>query len=248
MSVEINYKNNLPKNINGNLIFFVDEKYSTSGIQKYFTKSENLLVSNLIKTQNLSKKIVNFDLSLKKKIFLISVKKKINLSQIENLGAEFFNYLKDFRQKEFLFYSDVLPVKQNNFIGHFLHGFKLKSYSFEKYKSKKNKKSILIKVFGNNTPSLKDKIKFRALEEGTFFTRDLVSEPGNVLHPDEYAKRLKSLSKIGLKINVYDEIKLKKLGMNTLLGVGQGSIRGSYLVTIEWNGAIFNSLDTFVLF
>ena len=30
--------------------------------------------------------------------------------------------------------------------------------------------------------------------------------------------------------------KIKKLGMNTLLGVGQGSIRGSYLVTIEWNG------------
>ena len=24
--------------------------------------------------------------------------------------------------------------------------------------------------------------------------------------------------------------------MNTLLGVGQGSIRGSYLVTMEWNG------------
>ena len=31
--------------------------------------------------------------------------------------------------------------------------------------------------------------------------------------------------------------KLKKLGMHALLGVGQGSIRGSYLVTLEWNGA-----------
>ena len=38
------------------------------------------------------------------------------------------------------------------------------------------------------------------------------------------------------KINVYNEAKLKKLGMNALLGVGQGSIRGSYLVTLEWNG------------
>jgi leucyl aminopeptidase len=63
-----------------------------------------------------------------------------------------------------------------------------------------------------------------------------VSEPGNILHPDEYAKRLNSLRKIGLKINIYDEKKLKKLGMNALLGVGQGSIRGSYLVTMEWNG------------
>ena len=30
--------------------------------------------------------------------------------------------------------------------------------------------------------------------------------------------------------------KLKKMGMNALLGVGQGSIRGSYLVTMEWKG------------
>ena len=64
----------------------------------------------------------------------------------------------------------------------------------------------------------------------------MVSEPGNILHPDEYAKRINSLKKIGLKINIYDEKKLKKLGMNALLGVGQGSIRGSYIVTMEWNG------------
>ena len=42
----------------------------------------------------------------------------------------------------------------------------------------------------NNQPSGQDIIKFKALEEGTFFARDLVSEPGNVLHPDEYARRL----------------------------------------------------------
>jgi len=78
--------------------------------------------------------------------------------------------------------------------------------------------------------------KLDALLEGVFFTRDLVSEPGNILHPDEYAKRLLKLKKIGLKVTVYDEKKLKKLGCNALLGVGQGSIRGSYLVTIEWKG------------
>ena len=41
-----------------------------------------------------------------------------------------------------------------------------------------------------NKHSTQNQIKFKALEEGTFYTRDLVSEPGNVLHPDEYAKRL----------------------------------------------------------
>ena len=63
-----------------------------------------------------------------------------------------------------------------------------------------------------------------------------MSEPANVLHPDEYTKRINTLKKLGLKINVFDKKKLKKLGMNALLGVGQGSIRGSYLVTIEWKG------------
>ena len=41
-----------------------------------------------------------------------------------------------------------------------------------------------------NKPSDKTQIKFKALEEGTFYARDLVSEPGNILHPDEYAKRI----------------------------------------------------------
>ena len=50
-----------------------------------------------------------------------------------------------------------------------------------------------------NKPSSQSQLKFKALEEGTFYARDLVSEPGNILHPDEYAKRLSSLKKDGLK-------------------------------------------------
>ncbi|WP_440678463.1 leucyl aminopeptidase [Candidatus Pelagibacter sp. HIMB1611] len=236
MSVTVSYKKNLSKNKVGNLIFFVDEKYSISVLNKYFSKIENRFIGDILKSQNLSKKIVSFDLSSKKKIFLISVKKNVKSSEVENLGAEFFNYLKDIKIKEFQINSEAVPIKLKNFLGYFLHGLKLKSYIFEKYKTKKNNNNIWINVNGKNIPSLKDQIKFRSIEEGTFYTRDLVSEPGNILHPDEYAKRLKSLSRTGLKINVYDEKKLKKLGMNTLLGVGQGSVRGSYLVTMEWNG------------
>ena len=118
----------------------------------------------------------------------------------------------------------------------------MKSYEFKKYKTKKEFRDISINVIGNkNKPSNQTQIKFKALEDGTFFARDLVSEPGNVLHPDEYAKRISSLRKDGLKVNIYDKKRLKKLGMHALLGVGQGSVRGSYLVTIEWNGLKNNS-------
>ena len=97
---------------------------------------------------------------------------------------------------------------------------------------------ISVNVFGNkNKPSAQKIINFKAIEQGTFFARDLVSEPGNILHPDEYAKRLKLIKKDGLKVNIYDEKKLKKLCLQVLIGVGQGSIRGSYLVTLECNGA-----------
>ena len=158
------------------------------------------------------------------------------------MGAKFHGYINYEKKKEYFVNSDTIHSKIKNFVGYFLHGLKLKSYEFNIYKSKKNKKPISINVIGNkNKISTHDSLRFKALEEGSFFARDLVSEPGNILHPDEYAKRINSLKKFGLKINIYNKKKLKKLGMNALLGVGQGSIRGSYLVTMEWNGAKNNS-------
>ena len=236
MTVQINYKKSLSKKSAGNLVLFVDEKFSIFALKKHILSSEYTYVSDLIKTKNLKKKIVIFDISSKRKIILVSLKDNLKSSETENLGAKFYDLFKESKLTKFILNSDSLPNKLNNLIGYFLHGLKLKSYIFEKYKTKKNKTKISILVTGKNIPSKRDQIKFKAIEEGTFYTRDLVSEPGNILHPDEYAKRLKSLKKFGLKVNIYDDRKLKKLGMNTLLGVGQGSIRGSYLVTIEWNG------------
>ena len=155
---------------------------------------------------------------------------------MENLGAEFYKRINYGKNSEYFVISDSVLGNNENFLGHFLHGLKLKSYEFKKYKTKKETRLISINVEGKNKPSTQNQLKFKALEQGTFYARDLVSEPGNILHPDEYAKRINSLKKDGLKINIYDDKKLKKLGMHALLGVGQGSIRGSYLVTMEWNG------------
>jgi len=178
----------------------------------------------------------------KKKIILISIKNNLKTSDIESLGAEFYVRINYGKNCEYFLNTDSAISKHDNFIGHFLHGMKLKSYEFKKYKTKKESRIISLQVYGNkNKPSTQTQLKFKALEEGTFYARDLVSEPGNILHPDEYTKRLNSLKKEGLKINIYDQKKLKKLGMNALLGVGMGSIRGSYLVTMEWNGAKNNS-------
>ena len=75
MSVKISYKNNSSKIKPSNLVFFVDEKFRISDLKIYFTKLENKFIVDVLKSQNLSKKIISFDLSSKKRIFLISVKK-----------------------------------------------------------------------------------------------------------------------------------------------------------------------------
>ena len=242
MSIKISFKKSISQKTSSNLVLFVDEKFNTKLIRKYISNSEFSYISDLLKTSDLNQKILIFDLNSKKKIVLISIKKNIKKHDIENLGAELYGLINRGKNSHYLINSESVVNNTKNFIGHFLHGMKLKSYDFTKYKTKKEKRLININIIGKkNNISLKDQLKFKALEEGTFYARDLVSEPGNVLHPDEYAKRIKSLKKYGLKINIYDQKKLKKLGMNALLGVGQGSIRGSYLATMEWRGVKNNS-------
>ncbi len=237
MNIKVNFKKQAFNKSNANLIIFADEKFNITSIKKHISNSEYSYISDLLNNKDDKKKIVTFDISSKKKIILVSLKRNLTDSDLENLGAKCYIILNELKETEYVVNSDSVPNGFKNVLGYFLHGIKLKSYKFEKYKTKKNIGNISLDVVGKNIPSSKDQLKFNSIEEGTFYTRDLVSEPGNVLHPDEYARRIKSLSKFGLKIRIYDEKELKKLGMNTLLGVGQGSIRGSYLVTMEWNGS-----------
>jgi len=242
MAVQIKYLTKKIDKTLPNTIFFSNDKFNVNNLKNNLSNSEFVYINDLLKTSDLKKNLFVFEINSKKKIIIISIKNNLKISDIENLGAELYGRLNYGKNTEYFLNADSVTGKYNNFIGHFLHGLKLKSYEFKKYKSKKDSRIISINVFGKkNKPSIQNQIKFQAVEKGTFYARDLVSEPGNILHPDEYAKRLNSLSKDGLKINIYDKKKLKKLGMNALLGVGMGSNRGSYLVTMEWNGAKKNS-------
>ena len=240
MPVEINYSKITQNKTNADLVYFSNHKLDIKPIKKNLSSFEFNYINDLLRTVDLKKRIFTFEINSKKKIYIISIKKDLKISDVENLGAEFYSQIKK-KNGEYLINSDNIRNADKNFLGHFLHGIKLKSYEFKKYKSKKDSKIILLKVTGDKKPSLQSQLNFKALEEGTFFTRDLVSEPGNILHPDEYAKRLSKLKKTGLKITIFDDRKLKKMGMHSLLGVGMGSVRGSYLVTMEWNGAKNNS-------
>ena len=242
MSVKITYPKTVSKKLSTNIVLFTNENFKINSLKKYLSNSEFSYINDLLKTSDLKKNIFVYELNSKKKIILISIKNDLKIIDIENLGAEFYGRVNYGKNSEYFINSDSISSKYENFLIHFIHGLKLKSYEFNKYKTKKKTRLVSIYVYGNkNKPSSQTQLRFNALEKGAFYARDLVSEPGNVLHPDEYAKRLSSLKKDGLKITIYDKKKLKKLGMHSLLGVGMGSIRGSYLVTMEWNGAKNNS-------
>ena len=119
------------------------------------------------------------------------------------------------------------------------YGAVLATYRFDKYKSKKVKISFPnnIRILSKSSQSLSKKfIHKKSLSEGVFLARDLVNEPSNILNPEDYAKRIKGLSKFGLKVEILNEAKMKKLGMNSLLGVGRGSQYDSQLVIMRWDG------------
>ena len=233
MSVQVVYKNS--------------KKIANSKVQAVFT-GENFTMSEISSLSKLEitklKKIINFKnvnsnnifhLNLDNKIIiLIPVKKNFKINDFEILGAKLYEYLKNNSFKKVSISKNFINI--NNF-NHFIHGLKIKSYEFNLYKGSQKKNLFLVEALINR--SKKDKIniqKFNSIEAGVNFARDLVSEPPNVLFPKEYVNRLLKLRKIGIKVTVYNEAKMKKLGMNSLLGVGKGSSKESYLVTLEYYG------------
>ncbi len=75
-----------------------------------------------------------------------------------------------------------------------------------------------------------------ALAEGIYFTRDLVSEPANVLTTTDFAARLAAMGELGLEVEILEEDALRALGMRALLAVGQGSESPSKVVVMQWQG------------
>ncbi len=122
---------------------------------------------------------------------------------------------------------------------HIALGVRLRSYRFDKYKTKdkpEQKLSLqhLTIVLAGPADARKAYAQLEPVVDAVFLTRDLVSEPPNVLYPVEFARRAKELTKLGVKVEILGEAEMKKLGMETLLAVGQGSARDSQLLVMTW--------------
>ena len=242
MSIKINIKKSINSTTIKNYVLFTDENFKIINLNHLnlvkFSNEINQTISS-IKSKN--RDFLLFNLDPNQRILLINLKQNFTSLEIEKKGSDFYSFVKSNFIFNLTFINDNfkdISLKNKTFLDDFFHGVKLKSYKFEKYKNKKDNDRFEFNIITKKKLLNFNKNKrYQSLIDGSVLTKDLVSEPGNILHPDEYTKRLIQLRKFGLKITVYDKKKLKKLGMNALLGVGQGSIRGSYLVTMEWNGA-----------
>jgi leucyl aminopeptidase len=121
-------------------------------------------------------------------------------------------------------------------------GARLRAYVFDRYKTKRKdedkapaKRTVTIAV-GDAAAVRRAYGTREAINGGVLMARDLVNEPANVLYPEEFARRVTALKKDGIDVEVLDIKAMKKLGMNALLGVGQGSARESRVVVMRWKG------------
>jgi len=116
-------------------------------------------------------------------------------------------------------------------------GLVLRDYRFDAHKTKADEVSGDITIHHSRADEMGQALgPLLAVADGVMMTRDLINEPANVLTTTEFADRLAEMKSLGLKVEVLDEAQLEKLGMRTLLSVGQGSDSPSKVVVMQWNG------------
>ncbi|MBM3518367.1 MAG: leucyl aminopeptidase [Alphaproteobacteria bacterium] len=124
---------------------------------------------------------------------------------------------------------------------HVGYGADLGSYRFDRYRTKvKPEQKPTLETL---TVGCEDAAGARRLHaplgevaRGVELSRNLVSEPANVIYPVSMAAEARKLSRLGAKVEVLGRERMRKLGMGALLGVAQGSEREPQLVIMRWQG------------
>lgn len=133
------------------------------------------------------------------------------------------------------------PFNVASAAAHIGYGARLASYRFDRYltneEAEKKPSVTAVRVLSGNANGARKAFEpLDRISDGIFLSRDLVSEPANVLYPKEFARRCRELEELGLSVEILGEREMKELGMGALLGVSQGSAHEAQLVIMDWNG------------
>ena len=173
--------------------------------------------------------------------YFFNINEKLIDHEYQELGGLIISEALLLKKDKIEILFDTLPQKIKNnkkIVQNILIGLLSKNYSFNNYKQKDQSKKITdISLVCSNKNFVKKALTYaESINAGVTETKNLVTTPSNILNPSNFVKQIKKLKKYGLKIDILDEKKLKKLGMNALLGVGQGSSNKSYVAIMKWNG------------
>tara|TARA_Y100000748_G_C15475734_1_gene480694 strand:- start:288 stop:1796 length:1509 start_codon:yes stop_codon:yes gene_type:complete len=235
---------------------FCDQNCRLIGFGKKLDQLSKKYISNIIKGdesfQNRNSKHYDYtvihqpeNLKLcKLYVFKLKKYKDYKVRDFQILGGHLQSLIQFYKEDKIIIYPDGINssnVSFMNSVAELALGIKLSSYEFNKYHTKKNyknKNKKKIKIYSAQyNRILKNSEKIDAISEGVKLTRDLVTEPPNYMTPPKIAENAKSLESLGVDVKILGEKEMKKLGMGSLLGVGQGSIHESQLVIMKWNGS-----------
>ncbi|GGE06658.1 putative cytosol aminopeptidase [Polymorphobacter glacialis] len=122
---------------------------------------------------------------------------------------------------------------------HLANGAALRSYRFDKYRTTmkpKAKPTLTHLDIINADGAAASHAPLAAIAGGIERTRNLVSEPANIIYPESFVDSAADLAALGIEITVLGEPEMEALGMGALLGVSQGSVRPARLMAMRWNG------------
>ena len=124
---------------------------------------------------------------------------------------------------------------------HFAHGVELRNWRLDTYRTKLKEEqkpklnTVVLVGVPDSAKALNERLQ--KVAAGVHFTKWLVTQPGNVIYPETFVEHCRAaMEPLGIKITVLDDVQMKALGMGSLLGVGQGSVRRERIIAMEWNG------------
>lgn len=225
----------------GVLVLPVTEALALSGKAAKLDDSLPTILAKAIESAGfegkIGQKLSLYNVSSYKHVLLIGAGKEDSPHRATHLGAAINTALS--KENEAVVLADEFSAEQ---VADIALGARLRAYRFDKYKTtqKADQKPKLKKLKLLTTSPKEAEAAWKnaeAVAAGVEFTRDLVTEPANILYPAAFAERLEKLKKIGIKIEVFEQKDLEKLGFGTMLSVSQGSAREPRMVVMQWLGA-----------
>jgi leucyl aminopeptidase len=122
----------------------------------------------------------------------------------------------------------------------FASGAVLRSWRYDVYRTKlpaKSRPSLTeIIIVGGGAEVEAAWARLEAVATGVSLTRELVTEPANIIYPESFVERVRHLTDLGVEIEVLDEAAMRAAGMGSLLSVSAGSAREAQLLVMRWDG------------